>query len=529
MNQTLALNHSSLSGVCCQEIGPASQKIFAGFWDQNYTFYTLGFVKKPLSRAGQSGSEVADKNNVRTPKITIMTFVRLLTPFEHLMLMDMRQSYPMCFFLEMRLAGPLHRQQFAAAVLSASARHPQTQMRVGYCRGRPVWLAPDQTPTVEWVDEATAAPAVLWRPIDLRRESGVRFIVIAEPSHRWRVVLQVHHSVCDGLAAVEYFGDLWACYSAATPAAFRSPDRLARRARAPTAPVAAGSHLTHESLAFARFFPEKLARPATTTAAVHASLSNPLRTPYETFEFSSALSLALRNAASRASVTLNDVVIAAVMQALLAWNAAAGHPSKRIRVNMPVSLRSPGTRGPACNDMGYAFLDRTSDDCTSFCRLTLSIATASRWIQANRAAEWFLDTLAVLSTRPWLLWLITRLPICLSTAVVSNLGNVTPRLRARAHPPGHADPFAQPIADGKQVPDQWNVAADLQVTGMWAVPPVRPGTRAAVGVTTYGGRLHIAVLCDTKSLGHNATAALALMIQDALQHAADGSSAETQH
>ena len=484
------------------------------------------FIETTPSQANQPGFAAVDTRTARTPERTFMTFVRPLTPFEHLMLMDMRRGYPMCFFLEMRLVGSLHRQQFAAAVLSASARHPQTQMRVGYIRGRPVWLAPDQTPTVEWVDEATAAPTVLWRPIDLGRESGVRFIVIAEPSLRWRVVLQVHHSVCDGLAAVEYFGDLWACYSAATPAAFRFPTRPARRAQAPTAPVAAGSHLTHESLAFARFFPEKLARPATTTAAVDASLSNLLRTPYETFEFSSALSLALRNAASRASVTLNDVAIAAVMRALLAWNVAAGHPAKRIRVNMPVSLRSPGARGPACNNMGYAFLDRTSDDCTPFCRLTLSIATASRWIQSNRAAEWFLDTLAVLSTRPWLLWLITRLPICLSTAVVSNLGNVTRRLRAHAHPPGHADPYAQPMADGKQVPDQWNVAADLQVTGMWGVPPIRPGTRAAVGVTTYGGRLHIAVLCDTQSLGPNAAAAMALMIQDALQHAAGGLACE---
>ena len=70
------------------------------------------------------------------------------------------------------------------------------------------------------------------------------------------------------------------------------------------------------------------------------------------------------------------------------------------------------------------------------------------------------------------------------------------------------------------------VAADLQVTGMWGVPPIRPGTRAAVGVTTYGGRLHIAVLCDTQSLGPNAAAAIALMIQPALQHAAGGLACE---
>lgn len=70
------------------------------------------------------------------------------------------------------------------------------------------------------------------------------------------------------------------------------------------------------------------------------------------------------------------------------------------------------------------------------------------------------------------------------------------------------------------------MAADLQVTGMWAVPPIRPGTRAAVCVTTYGGRLHIAVLCDTQSLGPNAAAAMALMIQDALQHAAGGLACE---
>ena len=44
--------------------------------------------------------------------------------------------------------------------------------------------------------------------------------------------------------------------------------------------------------------------------------------------------------------------------------------------------------------------------------------------------------------------------------------------------------------DGRDAPD------DLVIEGFIGVPPLRPRTRAAIGVTTYAGRLSLCCLCS---------------------------------
>jgi hypothetical protein len=253
--------------------------------------------------------------------------------------------------------------------------------------------------------------------------------------------------------------------------------------------------LAREALSFARFFPQPIAPgPATDQSQVAG-----LAPPFTSVALSRDLTARLRAQAAAAGCTVNDLVVAAVMRGIVAWNAEAGRPARGVRITMPCSLKPPGQRGPAVNELSYAFLDRTAQECQNAAGLVRSIGASSRWIQEHRAAEGFLHTLAALAQVPRLLWALTRLPICLSTAVVSSVGNVGVRMRANV-----------PKVDGYDMP------GNLRIAALRGVPPLRPRTRLAVGLTHYSGQLHLTFLCDAAALGPQASQRMLGWVQAAV-------------
>jgi len=329
----------------------------------------------------------------------------------------------------------------------------------------------------------------------------------------WEVVLMIQHAACDGLAGLEFFGDVWSRYHGSEPAPFRTPSRLITRRCdgektatespadvTPPLPVEAssGGDLGGETARFAGFIPARIARgpaalpPPRPEDTGRAALPTGPPLPYHTCGFTPEETATIKQRAAAAGASLNDVAIAAVMRAVAAWNADAGHPARQIRITMPASLKSPGTRAPACNDMGYAFLDRTVEPGQDPADLIRSLASASRWIQEHRAAAVFLETLALIDRCPPLLWLLTRLPLPLSTGVVSFVGNVGPRMRANVPRDGGCD-----------------LPGGLRIRAVRGVPPIRPGTRLGVGLVIYDGRLHVTTITDTPALGPAAAVRLA--------------------
>jgi hypothetical protein len=442
---------------------------------------------------------------------------RPLAPFERLMLIDDRPGHPMCFFVECAVDGPLQEHRLREAVETAARRHDRLCSRVGFHRGQPVWLAPDVVPAVFWNPSARESDP--WRSFDLRRESGVRIVVLGDAADRHRVVMQVHHSTCDGVAACEVFGDIWAIYAGLVPRGF-SPPRAARLRPAaeggPASPSTEGGRDTvREAWSFASFWPTPLAcvppsgdSPGGSPAA--DTTRDPRSPPYQWLDFDQASTERLRAAASADGASLNDSIIAAVMRAAVAWNTRAGRRRCRVRVTMPVNLRQPGQRAPADNNLGYAFLDRTGEACADAGALAASIATATRWILDHNAAAFFLDAISFLARWPWLLRLTTRVPLCISTVVVSNIGDPSRRMRSGVGK-----------ADGRDAP------ADLVIRGVLGVPPLRPRTRAAIGVTTYAGGLSLCCLCSAHPDPHaGARQFLDLIGQelDAIAEAGGGSS-----
>jgi hypothetical protein len=78
-----------------------------------------------------------------------------------------------------------------------------------------------------------------------------------------------------------------------------------------------------------------------------------------------------------------------------------------------------------------------------------------------------------------------------------------------------------PIVDGRHAP------RDLLLTGIVGVPPLRPRTRAGVGIMTYAGSLRLAVHTDERYLGAGASAAFAALVRHAIDDTAAALAAST--
>jgi hypothetical protein len=402
------------------------------------------------------------------PPASYEAFPRPLAAFEHLMLADARPGHPMTFFLECEVEGPLCLDRLRVAVAAAARRHPLVRSRVAWRGGRPNWLPPDVEPTIE-----LAGPDA-WRPIDITAESGLRLVVISARD-RHRIVMVAHHAAIDGVAGGEFFGDLWACYDGREPPPFGSGRR--RPPAATAAPTSSGPF--GSTWPFVAFRPQPLARFVGFPQAADANHGTSLQPPYAWRTLELDLTTTVRNVVAANGWSLNDLVVAAVMRAAGRWNELAGLAAGNVRITLPVSLRSAGARSPACNDLAYAFLDRTPGECSDARGLAAGLAEATRWIVEHDAAREFLAAADILSRRPWLLRGITRLPVCFSTAVVSTIGD--PSRRMKSGVPKH---------DGLDAP------GGLVIRGIRGVPPLRPGTRAAVGATTYAGELTLTCLCS---------------------------------
>ncbi len=422
--------------------------------------------------------------------------VRPLAAFERLMLADARPGHPMTFFLECEVEGPLSLERLGRAAEAAAFRHPQLRSRIAWRSGRPCWLPPDVEPVIE------AASADAWRPIDLARESSLRLVVLpssdadtdaapisradvrAATAPRHRVVMVAHHAALDGVAAGEFFGDLWACYDGREPPRFSTGRHRGNGSESVGSdlPRAGQPSLAASTWPFATFRPRPLAiiRPPDDAGGIPAAARlSDARPPFETVALDRERTMRLRSLAGPGGWSLNDLVVAAVMRAAGRWNARAGGRAGNVRITLPVSMRPIGSRGPARNELGYAFLDRTAEQCRDRHSLAAGLAEASRWIVQTGAAGGFLAAAEVLARRPWLLRAVTRLPACFSTAVVSTIGDPARRMKAGV-----------PRVDGLEAP------GDLVIRAIRGVPPLRPGTRAAVGATTYGGELTLCCLCS---------------------------------
>ena len=410
-------------------------------------------------------------------------------PFEQYMLDDDRPAAPMTFTVVWRLAGRVDGGRLRAAVAAACRQHPLLGCRVD--RGR-------------WVPVAGGVPFRLVpanapRPdpetIDPRRDACLR-VALVEPAAdagEWELRLCFHHAVCDGVAAMEFSGDVFTAYrggSLKTSGRGGSrrdppvdPGLLADRGRLER-PVVPGATWRD---AVRHFFSEGKLFLADRAVAIPAA-APPLRpVPDEPLpvRFSAAETATLRRLASDSEATLNELLLAVLMTVIGRHCRQAGpHRSAAwLGVVKPVSMRPPRpARLPASNGIGYAFLRRPLADCGDWRTLLPGIVADTRAVTRLGLAGCFHDALAVLCRLPGPL----RRPLVRAmrpgSFVFSYLGDPLRRFPRELRRAIGAGDHGGRQAGGLDL-------GDCQVVDFCGAPPPRPGTELAILASLFGQRL----------------------------------------
>jgi hypothetical protein len=190
----------------------------------------------------------------------------------------------------------------------------------------------------------------------------------------------------------------------------------------------------------------------------------------------------LRKRAQDDGATFNDVAVAKLMQICVDWNRRHENApdSRHVRVCVPTDLRMKEDDNlPAANRMGYAFLTRPFAATHTWPELLASVRDEMTYIKDYRVGLDFVNNMAIGQQIPLLLPLYLKYGRCLTTTVLTNLGDATRRLRRRF-----------PLDAGRAV------VGGLPLDFIKVTPPVRPGTRAGFGMCVCGGRLAISLLTD---------------------------------
>jgi hypothetical protein len=420
-----------------------------------------------------------------------MTRTLPLVPFEQYMLAEDTAEFPRSFFLELTFTGAADRAALARAWLAALERHPLLTASLS-SNHRQWQLGGHAPPEIDFADETAPVTFPGAERIDLVREPGVRGWVRVG-SERTRIVLQFHHSCCDGNGCIRFVAEWLTLYAQAT-----SPSRLDVELPALDPALLAGrgtfglARATfREFLGHVRYMiVDSLHLLARRVIVIEppAVPAAPATLPgVETITLDPAEFAALRQLAKQAGVTLNDWFLGHLFPTILDWNTALGAPPTRgwVRVNVPTDLRRPEDQAmPAANVMSFTFIDRRPSDCRKGEALMISIARETRAIKERRLGLYFIAELALLAGIPWALRFVLRRQRAMATAVLSNVGDI-----------GRAFSPSLPRENDKLV------LGNLVLETFVGAPPLRPLTHVGVAMLTYAGRLQVAARCGRQGFG----------------------------
>ncbi|MFO7904406.1 MAG: hypothetical protein R6U98_17210 [Pirellulaceae bacterium] len=417
-----------------------------------------------------------------------------LVPFERYMLADDRPGYPMTFVVQVELEGTPDREAMDAAFTDALGRHPLLTARLKRRGLKRQWVSTnDDLPRLQWRMPPAEPTICFGTPIDLAVAPAVAGeILVGEGTAR--LLLLFHHAACDGIGAMRFIGDLLAYYGRRAAAGGKEPTLL---------PVDA-ANLPYRGL-FDVSVPEPISRwdviRGTLREGWKVLSRRPLpihcgRRPGKSRRSSRSrlLTITLPEEfyhrysfqASAGGVPVNDLLLRDMFLAIQQWNAqqAPGKARGWLRVNMPTSLRGKrGGRMPAANVLGYALVTHHGDECDDPARLLTELAAETDAIRKWSLGALFIEAIRTVDRVPGLLRVASRLSRRFSTVVLSNLGDPVRRFRARLP------------RCGKELQ-----AGNLTLKSISGAPPIRPGTRAALALFSYGDRLTIGLNVDPRWL-----------------------------
>jgi hypothetical protein len=184
----------------------------------------------------------------------------------------------------------------------------------------------------------------------------------------------------------------------------------------------------------------------------------------------------LKAAAALNSAMLNDLMLREAFLTLVDWmrraaGAKAGRSPTLIRLAVPNSLRSGrDARLPACNVLGFAFIDAYLSQAHDERALLAAIARDTAGIRRWNGGQMFLDGLALIQRYPRIYRHMLSSDSCFATAVFSYIGDVSAT-------------FA-------------DIPGDFELLRFFGRPPTRRNTRLAFFVSIVSGRLNLSLGAD---------------------------------
>ncbi len=416
-----------------------------------------------------------------------------LAPFEHLMLADDSPEHPMSFFIQLKFQGRFDRPQLNTALKKALTLHPLLNSWIhGSAKdstSRITWIeASSPTPTIDWNDANVPIRFAIGRWLDLRSETGIR-LWLRESEKTTTLMLQIHHSCCDGIGALSFIHTLLMAYhlphtSASTSALEEMTDpRLLHDRNQSCASwrqvLRTAWHAIFRVSQYAKTQPVPLATPRALPADNSAGDLFPR---FQTFTFGEAETEQLRVTAKQQGVSLNDLLLRDLFLILDQWNRrhSLDHRSQAIRVCVPINLRqSADCRMSAANVVSLSFLDRDANQLADPIGLLDNLHAQTKQTKRSRKFLVFLPAVKLLGMFPGRLYARMKRTHCLTSAVLSNLGILW---------------TGSPLLGL----DRRLASGGLTLESIEAVVPLRPLTHAAFFALNYGGKLSLTISHDTR-------------------------------
>ncbi len=414
-----------------------------------------------------------------------------LAPYERFMWRNDRPGYPVVFSIWLSLAGEVDERLLDQALAETTAWHPLLWAVISG-RGRKARWTPAGSPPhrIEWTADSRSPI----EPPDVSREPGLR-VVGTKRADGADLVFHFHHACCDGVAGIEFLGDLSASYSQlvsgrshAEPVRSLDPHALLDRYRGtPSAPLR--QQIGHGAKLSAWLIRALAFRPSAMAADPERGGKRGTQDAYALFRLPEVRlegeqMAALRATARQAEASLNDLLLAEVLLVVHRWNSDRGGGS-RLRMMMPTNQRTSEQAGtPAANILGFEPIEGVIDDSTEFEELLADIRRKTAAVKQLRRPSLMDEWIAILAATPPLLDGLLAFPLPFYTGIVSNVG-------------APADHFWShlPQADGKVL------VGDARLEGVGFAPPVPQRTGISLGITAYGGQLSITGKADPFTVG----------------------------
>jgi NRPS condensation-like uncharacterized protein len=404
-----------------------------------------------------------------------------VAPIEHLFLAEDRPQHSMSFFIRLTFEGDLG-DQLELAFYQSLKRHPLLRASL---KGDPN----NPTSTLEWIVSPIENGLIVinpteYRPINISQDCGIRLYIESSEASSQQLTFQFHHSAVDARGAMQFIEDFLTCYQGdALRLTDLNEQLLKTRGQLSRIEVNHKGNVLRYIEQFVGYF---LSRCAPLTSQSHATgeFDSSAWPTLKTKEFDQAAFKCLKSRSVQKQATINDIIIRDVMSALLDWNTKNGS-NHNIRIAIPVNMRLMADAPmSAANFISFCSIERTSDQCRDPWQLLTSISRETAYLKENRLGFAFLLVANIASRiKGGIQSLIKQKKgSSLATAVVANLGEVFRYTNFQRTADGHLQ------------------VGNLKLTNVSLVPPVRHGTKIAIGIVTFMRRLTLTMHFDQTTM-----------------------------